>query len=310
MKMSRSLIVILIVAFLFLVILPSCHNSDIPSARIDSFSEVKTIQVLVDQSYVDDKGNKIIDFSLPVYETCKTVFQNIGFKVVDESKEQYDAVLNIKIKGTSLCDYYHDYDTNTKTLLYTGAELDGSILFTIDDIDSVEKSFSEVKEPPSGTVSKPTKPSDAPFDRLGWQKHLFLLLNNIWGIEVLSKSLNVQGIFLKEQVIEALAEVNDSSSVDILINALEDKSLGLNRIDVLEALGKKEDKSAVPVLIDVLMNGDYPLDRGAAAEALGEIGDGGVLDALDQASKEDEDEDVRKACREAIDKILGEMNNN
>lgn len=54
MKIYKTLIIIILVSF-FLLIISSCYGKNIPSARIDSFSEIKTIQVLVNQSYIDDK---------------------------------------------------------------------------------------------------------------------------------------------------------------------------------------------------------------------------------------------------------------
>jgi len=314
MKNGKSFIIILFIVFLFLFILSSCRTSDIPSARIDSFSEVRTIQVLVNQSYYDDAGNKIEDFSLPIYEMCRIVLHNSGFRVVDESKDKYDAVLNIKIKGTALQESY--YIEKSYASLYTGARIEGDISISVDNINSLKTTFSEVVEPPEVVTfwDEPhaMPPHSAPFDKVEWQKHFFLLLYDIWGIKFLSKSLDVKDIFTRRQVIEALAEVKDPSSVDILINALGDKDLGSNCDDIAEALGKKGDKSAVPALIGVLENSNYSWDswdREAAAEALGEIGDESALEALKQASKEDEIEDVREACMEAVDKILEKINN-
>lgn len=304
MNIKKSLIVVFFIVTFFLTILSSCSGSSIPPAKIESFSEVKTIKVLVEQSYYDDKGNNIEGFLLPVYEDCKVILENIGFSVTGENSKNYSSILEIKINGTALCDYYYDSDTKTKILLYTGTKLDGSILFKVENVDSQEKNFFEIREPPIGTISKPLTPSNAPFDRLGWQKHLFLILSDIWGPEILSKSLEVKGIFMRGQVIEALAEVKDPLSVNILINILEDENFKYHSKDVMEVLGKKGDESAVPVLIDILINDEYYMDREAAAEALGKIGDGRALDALNQALKEDEDEDVRKACMKAINKIM------
>lgn len=310
MKKSKSLIIFFII-FFFLLALPSCNNSSsIPPAQIKSFSEVKTIKVLVEQSYYDDKGNRIEDFVLPVYEDCEKILENIGFSATDENGKKYDSILEIKMSGAALCDYYHDIDTNTKALLYTGARIDGSISIRADNEDSVEREFFEVRGPPIGTVFKPTIPSNAPFDRLGWQKHLFLLLSDIWGMEILSKSLDIEGISIRNQVVKALEESEEPSSVDILIGILEDEDPGYYSTDVIAALGRKGDESAVPVIIEVLLSGDSSLDREAAAEALGEIGGGDALDALNRALEEDKDEDVQKACSEAIAVILEGGNNN
>jgi len=303
MKNIRSLIIFLIFFFL-LSILPSCGGSDIPPAKMENFSEMRTIKVYAEQSYYDDKGNKIENFKLPVYEDCEKILENIGFSVTDADDKKYDSILEIKMGGTALSDYYHDMDTNTKVLLYTGAELDGSISLIIESVDSVEKNFSEIRELPTGTVSKPLSPSDAPFDRLGWQKHLFLILSDVWGTEILSKSMEIKDIFIRTQVIEALALEEDPSSVDILISILEDENFKYYREDITEALGKKKDKSSVPAIAAILINDESPLRREAAARSLGEIGDEAALDALNQALEEDGDEDVVRECRKAIDIIL------
>ena len=54
MKIYKTLIIIILVSF-FLLIISLYYGKNIPSTRIDSFSEIKTIQVLVNQSYIDDK---------------------------------------------------------------------------------------------------------------------------------------------------------------------------------------------------------------------------------------------------------------
>ena len=306
MKNGKSFIIILVIVFLFLFILYSCRTSDIPSARIDSFSEVRTIQVLVSQSYYDDTGNEIEDFSLPMYEMYRIVLQNTGFRVVDENKDQYDAILKMEIKGAALPESY--YIEKSYATLYTGARIEGNVLISVDSVSSLKTAFSEVIEPPEVVhfSGKPhaMPPHSAPFDEVGWQKHLFILLYDIWGTEILSKSLDVKDIFTRRQVIEALAEIKDPSSVDILINALGDKDLGSNCDDIAEALGKKGDKSAVPALIDVLKNSNRSWNREAAAEALGEIGDESAIEDLEQVSEEDEEEGIREVCRKAIEKIL------
>ena len=308
MKNFRSYIIIFFILFFSLSMLNSCHGIEIPPAEMESFSEVRTIKVNEEQSYYDDKGNRIEDFSLPVYEDCEKILENIGFSVMGENGKEYDSILKIEMSGTTLCDYYHDMETNTKALLYTGAQIDGNISIRADNEDSVERDFFEVREPPTGTVFKPTIPSNAPFDRLGWQKHLFLLLSDIWGMEILSKSLDIEGIgtlSIRKQVIKALEESEEPSSVDILIGILEDEEYEYYSTDVIAALGRKGEESAVPVIIEALSRGNSSLDRKAAAEALGEIGSINALDALKQALEEDEDEVVKEACREAIDIILG-----
>jgi hypothetical protein len=266
---------------------------------------------VVDQSYYDNKGKSIEDFSLPVYEDCEKILENIGFSVTDENSKEYDSILEIKMSGAALCDYYNDIDTNTKVLLYTGAQVDGSISIRADNEDSIEREFFEVREPPIGTVFKPTIPSDAPFDRLGWQKHLFIVLSDVWGPDILLKSLELEGLgnfTMKKQVIEAMAE-SQSCPVDVLIDTLKNEGLEYREdIIVIEALGKKGDESAVSILTDVLLSNVSGYvsssSREAAAKALGRIGSEDGLDALNQALEEDKDEEVQEACREAIDIIL------
>lgn len=343
----------------------------IPSAKIESFSKVETIQIMVRQSYIDDKtGDKIEDFSLPIYGNCKTILENIGFKAVDKSEDEYDAKLEIKINGTALWDVYLGEGGG---LLYTGAKLEGDILLSVDEIDLLERNFSEIEEPQtwvvfSGEEPKYKKPSEAPFCSVGWQKHLFLLLYDIWGIEALSRSLDNEDEFIIKQAILGLVELKDPNSIDILINLLNDKKANIRsaaiealaekggievidplikmlgderpfvRRDAAEALGKVGNASAVPALIEslkddedyvrracclalgnigdtraveslikALKDEDYNV-RFESAKALGNIGDSSAIDALEEALKEDEKDFVKKACKDAIEKILGENN--
>ena len=176
MKNGKSFIIILVIVFLFLFILSSCNGKDIPLARINSFSGVRTIQVLVSQSYYDDTGNEIEDFSSPIYEMCRIVLQNAGFRVVDENKDKYDAILKMEIKGTALPESY--YIEKSYATLYTGARIEGDILISVDSVSSLKTTFSEVIEPPEVVTfwDEPNAmpPHSAPFDEVGWQKHLFI----------------------------------------------------------------------------------------------------------------------------------------
>jgi hypothetical protein len=114
MGKSKSLIVIFFIVFFFLSILSSCYGSSIPPAKIESFSEVKTIKVLVEQSYYDDKGNKIEDFSMPIHEMCGKILRNIGI------------IKNILIKqhwnGTGVSRYWVEARDELQNFLKTEGE--------------------------------------------------------------------------------------------------------------------------------------------------------------------------------------------
>jgi HEAT repeat protein len=93
----------------------------------------------------------------------------------------------------------------------------------------------------------------------------------------------------------------------VLEKALEDARLE-TRCAVTRTLGRlgAEAKRAVPALARGLKHEEAAL-REASAKALGEIGPATkeAREALLRVSKEDEDEDVRRAAAEALTKIQG-----
>jgi HEAT repeat protein len=152
------------------------------------------------------------------------------------------------------------------------------------------------------------------------------------GVQPLIAALGSQHIEMKLQAAESLGDLGNRRAVPPLLAVLEDPDSVIRPI-VARALGKLGDARAVAPLVAVLRDGD-PLvresaarglarlgdprtaddllalltdeDAGvrlAAAEALGKVGKEPAIKALDRLRKEDSDEAVREAARQALGQI-------
>ena len=261
--------------------------------------EKEVIQLIVEQSY-PKMGE---EFSLPFTDECKQILESAGFKVVDEKATQYDYTLLVEIMGEALGTNYL-----TGGFLYTGARIDGSFSLSGPNTD-ITRLVHEEKPCPkfyiySSRTSLPEKPSDAPFKFLHWEKHLFLLLYDIWGIEPILEAVDEKEIDVRESAAEALGEIGPDAkdAIPTLIDLLQDREVYVRK-SAANALGEigLHAKEAVPALITALGDEDSWV-RVYTAEALGKIGAKEAVPALIGAL-EDEDNYVRRHATEALGEI-------
>lgn len=104
----------------------------------------------------------------------------------------------------------------------------------------------------------------------------------------------------------ALAQMGEDAraAVPALMDLLTDADLLLRKMAVvaLGAIGP-DARQAVPTLIEVLLHAEEPSVRRLAAVSLGQIDAQECFPALEQASEEDEDDDVRVTAAEALEEI-------
>jgi len=116
--------------------------------------------------------------------------------------------------------------------------------------------------------------------------------------------LSDESFFVREYAAIALGDIGDPRAVDPLIKALKDED-SLVRSYASTALGNIGDPRAVDPLIEVF-NDEYWFIRADAARALGNIGDTRAVDPLNRLASMDEDDRVRSAAQEALEKIQAE----
>lgn len=107
---------------------------------------------------------------------------------------------------------------------------------------------------------------------------------------------------VRETVIRALAELQDTAAVRALMRALREDSDSEVRRSAAWALGEVEDARAIPALGEAMRQDDVPEVRMMAAWALGEIEDARAIEALG-AGVGDSDVRVRQASIRALAEI-------
>jgi len=226
-------------------------------------------------------------------------------------------------------------------MLYTGAQLKGSITFRGKDGRAVSERFEGLWLPSefSHSYDPPYKPQQAPFlqaflDRGSFPDKFAIALGKFLGINALIPALADGDWKVSRSTYNALAELAPSA-VESLISALGSKNQ-IVRMDVVYLMGIAKDKRAVEHLIPLLKDEDASI-RSASASALGDIGDEKAIpylmerlndpstnvreaairalgklkasEAVDKlieiAKNEEEKEEVRKAAIEALGEIGG-----
>lgn len=143
------------------------------------------------------------------------MLEYLGFKISDE---QFDAVLNLTIKGEPIAARYYNYG-----LLYTGARVEGRLSLKG---KGVQKSFhfSGVSKPtPTGHPDTSETPADAPFYK-AWDvsdfipKFIEMLSNtlNIPKARVIHSAMKWQTDQMLEKLTNQLAECGEAGIVELI----------------------------------------------------------------------------------------------
>ena len=253
-----------------------------PPVRVVGYEDVRTIQLMVEQSYPQIEGKS----PEPIAETCERILRQIGLQVVDETATHYDATLAITLTGKALGAIY----IPGTHYCYTGASVEGRVVLSAPGRKPFEMPMSEEYPCPSTVrVSYcPAYPLEAPFKE-AWLPAILKALARLWGPPLLIIALGDKDsdMRVREAAAEALGKIGPEE-VPALIKALGDENSYV-RSAAAGALGKTGPE-AVPALIKALGD-ENSYVRSAAAEALGKIGPEAVP-ALIRALG-DEDSSVR-----------------
>jgi len=102
-------------------------------------------------------------------------------------------------------------------------------------------------------------------------------------------------------VVRMLADLDDAAGISPLIGMLKDPD-SLVRQTAAEALGIIGDTSALQPLLE-LTKDEESLVRKAAVDALGHLGNTDTLPPLKHLARDDDDDNIRRAAKDAIDKL-------
>jgi hypothetical protein len=226
---------------------------------------VHTLCLQVEQFYPQIKDPS---FSQPIEETVQSILTDLGLHVVAEGTS-CEATLTLTIIGKALGASYMTAGT-----CYTGAEIDGAVVLTIQGREPLSQTISAMR-PTSEFVQESSASCSgahyAPFGSV-WPEAVLDGLAYLWGPPVL-----VQAVWndrVGYDAADALQDVGPEAAyaVPTLIQALSDEDGHVRKV-AATALGQigPEAVDAVPALIQALGDKDV-IVRHMAAAALGQIG--------------------------------------
>ncbi len=260
--------------------------------QIKAFRSVKTVRIVVNQSY-----EKAKDVSLPFEDWTGKLLTNAGLKVVGSEAKRYDAVIRIRARGKPLGAVY-----SLERYEYAGASLSGTISIEIPNIPSYEEPFRSIIEPPDKIGSARLSASDAPF----WEAFraqdsflpkIFEIMGAYFGNKPLIEAIKDGSMKVTLMPGVSLENIKDSRDIKQLIASLRDERQGTNVADALVKIGKP----AVRPLIAALKDKNREVQKNAA-RALGEIKDRQAVKPL-IAVLDEEDRVFRKIVVEALGRI-------
>lgn len=291
----------------------------------ETVKNVKIIRIVVEQSYSKAKTVK-----LPFYGESQILLTGAGFRIVGSNAKTFDATLKINAIGGALGTKYRDFEGRTE-LLWTGAEIKGSLSLNVSDREIYTKAFEGEQGISIRASSWYKTPDNAPyfdayFSILIWMR-LSEMVKEVWGKSKTVGLVNTLIPLLRNRTYvhfaysaaKALGEIGDERAVKPLIYALRSDNVIVEAC-AAEALGKIGNSRAVTPLIayindprweytditgeDVMMRSNkikHP--RLEVIGALVRIKDKMAIPHLESIAGKDKNQEVRKAAKEAIDLI-------
>jgi HEAT repeat protein len=269
--------------------------------QLKAFQSVKTVKIIVEQSYGAAKG-----VNLPFEEVTGRLFGYAGIKVVKADAKEYDATITIKARGEAQGKNYRPpgNDYGLYEYSYSGAFLSGTISSAISGINDYKKTFEGYIAPPEYTQKGrfPT-PYSAPFDLAFQESGSFvsktaLMIGEIYGHYPLITALKDEHGYVRANAAWALGEIKDPRAIDPLFAIFIHDKEGWVRGSARKALVKIGNTATEP-LISALKDESW-LVRNDAAASLGEIKDFRAVGPLISVFLNDEKELVRMNAKEAL----------
>ncbi len=135
-------------------------------------------------------------------------------------------------------------------------------------------------------------------------QHEDLAVHGTRAVEVLARALNDPSAPRRHAAARALGETNDQRALKPLLDALRDEDSHV-RVAAVEALSELSNTEASTALFQCLSDRDHRV-RAAAVDALGRLGDGRIVEPIEQSLLHDASWDVRKLSVEALGRIKGD----
>ncbi len=287
-----------IAAIIFLIADPLRTEGASTQNNLSDFQAIRRIRIEVEQSYANAKG-----ISLPFEEISTEFFKKSGVEI---TKNNYDAVLRINVKGKALSASYgasvikpvaekgeERIEYSPASDLYTGAEITGEILYEIPTKGKViKKSFSGRLDPPIPYYYKEE-------DEKGYYQKMILKLETPEGAPFISVLKTGTGDFTYTMA-KMIYEIYGPEAL-ISVLHIEENRLGINAFYIQE-LGKPTVNHFIGILLDEKRSRH---DRGYAAHVLREIKDPRAIEPLLKTLK-NEDFWLQAVSEESLKEITGE----
>jgi hypothetical protein len=250
------------------------RSNKLNAERLTAFQDLKNAKITIKESY---GSAKIYSLSAMITKDISDLLKNAGIQISKDSSK-YDFNITVNITGEPLSAFYFPLGT-----FYTGASLNGNIVFETKDGYSLSQEFFANKQPSqaiytdnSGFTPQPPKsPDEAPFAELYenyvTEKIVSLtfralgatpLYNAIFSTDETEKETALAP-WEEQAICQTLYKTKDLLAVEPLITALKNED-SYARINAIRALGMAGDIRAIKPLITTLKNKNFVVRMNAA----------------------------------------------
>jgi hypothetical protein len=270
--------------------------------QLQTSDKKEKVFLVVEQSYAGTMG-----VSLPFEDPAIKMLEYAGLEVGTEDTGEYDYVLKIEVEGRALSQEYSFLGFGKGTTYYTGAFLNGKIIFELAGISFFEASFSGRKPTPKkiNTSTAPKAPSSAPFgeamESSSFLYELIRMLGELYGPYPVVAALQDVDLDVRKKSARVLQTLGPTAA-PALIAALKDTDTDLQSeaTNILVHIGA----AALDPLLAALEEKN-PNVRKSVVIILGEIGEPQAVEPL-IASLKDKRIFVRKVTSQSLEKITGQ----
>jgi len=298
--MKKKFVILTISSLALLIILNNYAKAQLTKEQLEAFRSVKTIKIVVQQSYGEAKG-----ISMPFEEFAKKLLYYAEVTVIEEDDKDYEATLKIQAVGTALRDKYIGVGYQ-----YSGAIIEGNILYDFPGLPAYKKRFEGNTGCPFTISGIYAIPSSAPFYQafeIGFIPGMLELIKDIYDINCIIAVLQDNSAKVRKTAVNILGKIGGERVVEPLIFALKDNDRNVRRTAV-KALGKIKDSRVVEALNTALQDEDSSV-RGWVIEYLGKIKDTRSIEPLVYIMKNGERLN-RMTAAKVLDKLRWRPKNN
>jgi HEAT repeat protein len=269
--------------------------------QIEAFRSAKTVRIVVEQSYQDNKDRDLEHVRLPIDYVAGKFLRFIGLQVLSPDARNDDLEIKIITKGTT--NVFYGKISPPVALLTSEISFKMANVpiyaATIYSYSSVYRK--DLREKTSDLIKARRNPFSV--DELAhelvdiFEGDIIELMAEIFGISSVIARLSDKNVAVRKYAAASLRHIRDQRVIELLIACTKDRDKNVRTV-AIESLSRIDDPRAVEPLIEALKHENEAV-RAAAVESLGHLEDERAVKPLISALK-DEDKDVRVATARSL----------